>query len=119
MLRNHKSITILFAAIDGYTPDLARTAREIMKPLIEQYNGIWMHEKRGKIYVNFTAPEDAVNASVAIQQALQNESKLSLRIGIHAVDFKSGITTGDAVERGQNRFWGNQGTVRAAGADGA
>ncbi|MFC1539322.1 hypothetical protein ACFL6H_07855, partial [Candidatus Latescibacterota bacterium] len=97
MLRNHKSITKLFAAIAGYTPDLARTAREIMKPLIEQYNGIWMHEKSGKIYVNFTSPEDAVDASVAIQQALKDESKLSLRIGIHAVDFKSGVTAGDTI----------------------
>ncbi|MFC1651251.1 hypothetical protein ACFL2X_06740 [Candidatus Latescibacterota bacterium] len=107
MLKNHKFVTKLFASIDGYATqdkqhaiDLSCTAREIMKPLIEHHNGIWMHEKNGKIYVNFTAPEDAVNASVAIQQALQNDSKLSLRIGIHAVDFKTGITTGDAVASG-------------------
>jgi len=107
MIKKHKFITKLFAAIDGYAEikaqdkqhalDLSRTAREIMKPLIEQHNGIWMHERDGKIYINFTAPEDAVNYSVAVQQALQNESELKLRIGIHTVDFKTGIMTGDVV----------------------
>jgi len=110
MIKKPKFITKLFAAIDGYAEikaqdkqrafELSRTAREIMKPLIEQYNGIWMHERDGKIYIHFTAPEDAVNYSVAVQQALQNKSELSLRIGIHTVDFKTGIVTGDVVASG-------------------
>jgi len=110
MIKKHKFITKLFAAIDGYAEikardkqhalDLSRTAREIMKPLIEQHNGIWMHERDGKIYINFTAPEDAVNYSVAVQQALQNESEPKLHIGIHTVDFKTGIMTGDVVASG-------------------
>jgi len=110
MIKKPKLITKLFAAIDGYSEmkaqdkqhalDLSRTAREIMKPLIEHHNGIWMHERDGKIYIHFTAPEDAVNYSVAVQQALQKESKLKLRIGIHTVDFKSGIMTGDVVASG-------------------
>lgn len=110
MIKKRKFITKLFAVIDGYAEikaqdkqhalDLSRTAREVMKPLIEQHNGIWMHERDGKIYINFTEPEDAVNYSVAVQQALQNESELKLRIGIHTVDFKTGIVTGDVVASG-------------------
>jgi len=110
MIKKLKSVTKLLAVIDGYneikaqnkqkTLEFSHIARKIMKPLIEQHNGIWMHERDGKIYINFTAPEDAVNYSVAVQQALQNESELTLRIGIHTVDFKTGIMTGDVVASG-------------------
>ena len=100
MIKKHKFITKLFASIDGYAEIkaqdkqlalyLSHTARKIMKPLVEYHNGIWMHERDGRIYINFTAPENAVNYSIAIQQALQYELKLKLRIGIHTVDFKRG-----------------------------
>ena len=91
-----KFVTKLFAAIDGYAEikvqseqqalDLLRSAREVVKPIIEQHNGVWMYERDGKLYSNFVKPEHAVNCAVSIQRALQNERELKLCIGIHTGD---------------------------------
>ena len=105
-----KFVTKLFAAIDGYAEikaqseqqalDLSRSAREIVEPIIEHHNGVWMYERDGKLYSNFVKPEHAVNCAVSIQQSLHDESNLKLRIGIHTGDVKSGIGTGDMVASG-------------------
>ncbi len=102
-----KFVTKLFAAIDGYAEikawneqqalTLSHVARDTIKPIIEQHNGVWMHEKNGEIFANFKLPEDAVNCAVAIQQELRDNSDVKLRIGIHTGDIKSGIGTGDIV----------------------
>ena len=105
-----KFVTKLFAAIDGYAEikargkedalKLSRAAREIIKPVIEQYNGEWIYENNGKIYTNFYDPEDAVHCAVKIQQLMQNEESMNLRIGLHTGDISSGIGSGDIVAAG-------------------
>ena len=107
MKQTPKFVTKLFAAIDGYADikaqsdqqalNLSRTARVIIKPVIEHHNGVWMHEKNGEIFANFKLPEDAVNCAVAIQGEMSEHPDVKLRIGIHTGDIKSGIGTGDIV----------------------
>ena len=107
MKQTPKFVTKLFAAIDGYADikakdeqralSLTRSARDIIKPIIEQHNGVWMHEKNGEIFANFKLPEDAVNCAVAIQRKMSDHPDENLRIGIHTGDIKSGIGTGDIV----------------------
>ena len=77
--------------------NLSQVARDIIKPIIEQHNGVWMHEKNGEIFANFKLPEDSVNCAVAIQKEMSDKPDLKLRIGIHTGDIKSGIGTGDIV----------------------
>jgi len=107
MKQKPKFVTKMFAAIDGYADikaenkqqahNLSQSTRTIIKPLIEQHNGVWMHEKNGEIFANFKLPEDAVKCAVALQQEMSGKPDLKLRIGIHTGDIKSGIGTGDIV----------------------
>ena len=60
MKKTSKFVTKFFAAINGYSDlkarseqqalNLSRDARDTIKPVIEQYNGVWMHEKNGEIF---------------------------------------------------------------------
>ncbi len=107
MKQTPKFVTKLFAAIDDYADikaqderqalTLSQTVRDTIKPIIEQHNGVWMHEKNGEIFANFKLPEDAVNCAVAIQREMGGKPVVNLRIGIHTGDIKSGIGTGDIV----------------------
>ena len=110
MKQTPKFVTKLFAAIDGYADikseneqqalDLSQVARDVIKPIIEQHNGVWMHEKNGEIFANFKLPENAVKCAVAIQEEMSEHPDVKLRIGIHTGDIKSGIGTGDIVASG-------------------
>ena len=84
MKKTPKFVTNLFAVIDGYA-DLkaqneqqalaeSRTARDVIKPVIEQHNGVWMHEKNGEIFANFKLPEEAVTCAVVIQKEMSGKS---------------------------------------------
>ena len=107
MKQKPKFVTKLFAAIDGYADikaeneqqalSLSRSARDVIKPMIEHHNGVWMHEKNGEIFANFKLPEEAVTCAVAIQKEMSGKPDMNLRIGIHTGDIKSGIGTGDIV----------------------
>ncbi len=107
MKQTPKFVTKLFAAIDGYADikaeneqqalNLSQVARDTIKPVIEQHNGVWMYEKNGEIYANFKLPEDAVKCAVALQRKMSGHPDVKLRIGIHTGDIKSGIGTGDIV----------------------
>ena len=105
-----KFVTKLFAAIDGYADIkdrneqrahyLSHSTRDVIKPLIERHNGVWMHEKDGKIFTNFKKSDEAVDAAVAVQHAVKNEPELKLRIGIHTGDIKSDTGSGDIIASG-------------------
>ena len=107
MKQKSKFVTKLFATIDGYTGlksrndqqalALSLTARDVIKPLIEQHNGEWIHEKNGEIFANFTLPENAVTCAMVMQREMMEHPGMKLRIGIHTGDLKSGIGTSDII----------------------
>src|SRR5215471_15135023 len=84
---------IMFTDIVGYTAlmgedeqkafELLRKNRQLQKPLIEKYNGIWIKELGDGTLVSFHAVSDAVMCAVEIQNACEGIDDLKLRIGIH------------------------------------
>ena len=100
---------IMFTDIVGYTTLMSiderkslqflQKQREILKPLIKQYNGKWLKEMGDGTISSFHSTLDAVNCAVEIQQALQDDSQFKLRIGIHIGDiiFSKGDVFGDGV----------------------
>ncbi|MFC1528692.1 adenylate/guanylate cyclase domain-containing protein [Candidatus Latescibacterota bacterium] len=98
--------TIMYTVIDGYTTLLAEDkqkarmliekARDIIKPLINQYNGEWHKDTLS----SFSSPVDAVNCALEIQKKLKNDPELNLRIGIHVGDIVFGEADGVKVASG-------------------
>ncbi|MFZ6012188.1 MAG: adenylate/guanylate cyclase domain-containing protein, partial [Bacteroidota bacterium] len=89
-------VAILFADMTGYTALMqenehqARQKRkrlkEVLDPAIEKFNGkILQHYGDGSLSI-FTSAIQAVLCSIEIQQQLQQEPKVDLRIGIHTGD---------------------------------
>lgn len=87
---------ILFADMAGYTAlmqeneQLARVKRkrlkEVLETTISQYNGkILQYYGDGSLSI-FGSAIDCVNSAINIQQQLQQEPKVALRIGIHTGD---------------------------------
>ncbi|MFC1528690.1 tetratricopeptide repeat protein [Candidatus Latescibacterota bacterium] len=101
-----KSSTIMFTVIDRYpalvTEDkqkarrLIEKARDIIKPLIKQYNGEWHKDTLS----SFSSPGDAVNCALEIQKTLKDDAELNLRIGIHVGDMVFGEADGVKVASG-------------------
>jgi TolB-like protein/class 3 adenylate cyclase len=91
---------IMFTDIVGYTALMAESEeqghrvreqhRQILRPLVEQHHGEWVQDIGDESLSSFPSAADAVNCALAIQQALEENSELTVRIGIH---------TGDVVER--------------------
>jgi adenylate cyclase len=87
---------ILFADMTGYTAlmqeneQLARTKRKRLKEVLEstigQYNGkILQYYGDGSLSI-FNSAIDSVGCAINIQQQLQQEPKVELRMGIHTGD---------------------------------
>src|SRR6185295_10361708 len=87
---------ILFADMVGYTSlmqeneQLARLQRkrlkEVLDPTISRFNGkVLQHYGDGSLSI-FNSAIDCVNSAINIQQQLQQEPKVALRIGIHTGD---------------------------------
>src|SRR3954471_2930519 len=87
---------IMFSDMTGYTAlmqqneQLAKHKRRRLKQVLETsvaaYNGkILQHYGDGALSI-FNSAIDGVNCAVEIQQALQQEPKVELRIGIHTGD---------------------------------
>ena len=87
---------ILFADMVGYTAlmqdneQLARLKRkrlkEVLETTISRFNGkIMQYYGDGSLSI-FASAIDCVNSAISIQQQLQQEPKVSLRIGIHIGD---------------------------------
>ncbi len=100
---------IMFTDIVGYTAlmgddeqkafDLLNKNRQLQKPIIEQYGGKWIKELGDGVMASFSTATDAVQCSIAIQQACNSIPDLKLRIGIHLGDvvFENGDVFGDGV----------------------
>src|SRR5690242_16261721 len=87
---------ILFADMTGYTAlmqeneQLARLKRQRLKEVLEntitQFNGkILQYYGDGSLSI-FNSAIDSVHAAIQIQQHLQQNPKVELRIGIHTGD---------------------------------
>ena len=79
MSQSRQLAAIMFTDIVGYTAlmgkdekkafELLRKNREIQKPLIKRYNGIWIKELGDGVLASFHTVTDAVFCAAAIHQA--------------------------------------------------
>ena len=109
MSQSRQLAAIMFTDIVGYTAlmgkdeerafDLLNKNRRIQKPIIEEYNGIWIKELGDGVMASFKTVSDAVNAAIKIQQACNAAKEFQLRIGIHQgeVVIEENDMFGDAV----------------------
>ena len=87
---------IVFTDIVGFTDlsskdeegayNLVKKQREILKPIVEKYEGEWLKEEGDGLLLSFPSSKEAVNCSIQIQAAVKNIDDLNLRIGIHQGD---------------------------------
>src|SRR5687768_9538463 len=109
MQQTRQLAAIMFTDIVGYTMlmgsneqkafELLRKNREIQKPIIEEFGGRWIKELGDGILASFPTVSNAVYAVIKIQEACNQTSDFSLRIGIHQgeVVFENDDIFGDAV----------------------
>ena len=109
MSQSRQLAAIMFTDIVGYTAlmgkdeqrafDLLNKNRQIQKPIIEEFNGIWIKELGDGVMASFKTVSDAVNAAIKIQQACNAAKEFQLRIGIHQgeVVIEENDVFGDAV----------------------
>ena len=104
-----KLAAIVFTDIVGFTElssknepaalALLDSQRNLLKPLVDQYNGEWLKEIGDGLLLSFSTNRDAVDCAIAIQKASESEKDLNLRIGIHQgeVVFQGSDVIGDDV----------------------
>lgn len=83
----------MFTDIVGYTAlmgkdekkafELLRKNRDIQKPFIKRFNGIWIKELGDGVLASFHTVTDAVFCAASIHEACDNVDGLQLRIDIH------------------------------------
>ena len=86
----------LFSDIVGFTNlssnneslaiQLLDKQRSLLKPIVENHSGEWLKEMGDGLLLSFDSSLDAVKCSIKMQQAIQDDSRLNLRIGIHQGD---------------------------------
>ena len=104
-----KLAAIMFTDIVGYTAlsakdenkalELLDTQKQILTPIIEEFNGT-LHNKVGDgLLFTFSTVTDAVRCGIKIQQETKEVEYLNLRIGIHEgeITLKDGEALGDDV----------------------
>ena len=104
-----KLAAIMFTDIVGYTAlsakdenkalELLDTQKQILTPIIEEFNGT-LHNKVGDgLLFTFSTVTDAVRCGIKIQQETKEVEDLNLRIGIHEgeITLKDGDALGDDV----------------------
>ena len=106
MNETNKSATIMYTVIDGHTTLVSENkqkarllldkSRDIIKPLIKEFNGEWHKDTLS----SFTSTVDAVNCALEIQRKLKDDPELNLRIGIHIGDIVFGEADGVKVASG-------------------
>ena len=87
---------IVFTDIVGFTNlsskdeegayNLVKKQREILKPIVMNYEGEWLKEEGDGLLLSFPSSKQAVNCSIQIQEAVKDVEDLNLRIGIHQGD---------------------------------
>jgi class 3 adenylate cyclase len=109
MSQTRQLAAIMFTDIVGYTAlmgnneqkafELLRKNREIQKPVIEEFGGVWIKELGDGVMASFPSVSNAVYAALKIQDACARTNEFSLRIGIHQgeVVFENGDIFGDTV----------------------
>lgn len=104
-----KLAAIMFTDIAGYTAlsaydeekalRLIDKQREVLKPIVQEFNGDWLKEIGDGILISFPSSKLAVNCAIKIQHTTEDIEDLNLRIGIHEGDIleKDGDVYGDDV----------------------
>ena len=87
---------IVFTDIVGFTNlsskdeegtyNLVKKQREILKPIVMNYEGEWLKEEGDGLLLSFPSSKQSVNCSIQIQAAVKDVDDLNLRIGIHQGD---------------------------------
>ena len=103
-MSKRKLAAIMFTDMVGYTSmmekdeprarELIERHRDLMKPLVEKHGGEILQYVGDGTFCTFSSAIEAANSSMEIQQAMQNESEISIRIGIHIGDV---VSEGDEV----------------------
>ncbi|MBC8185740.1 adenylate/guanylate cyclase domain-containing protein, partial [candidate division KSB1 bacterium] len=100
---------IVFTDIAGFTAlsaedeekalSLIDQQRDLLKPIVEQFNGKWLKEMGDGLLLSFISTKQAVNCAIEIQKATKSIEGLNLRIGVHQGDIleKEGDVFGDDV----------------------
>ena len=93
---NRRLAAIVFTDIVGFTNlsskdeegayNLVKKQREILKPIVEQFEGEWLKEEGDGLLLSFPSSKQAVNCSIQIQAAVKDVDDLNLRIGVHQGD---------------------------------
>ena len=88
-----KLAAIVFTDIAGFTKlssederlafSLIEKQREVLKPIVEEFNGEWLKEIGDGLLLTFPTVSGAVECSIKIQQEVNLIPELNLRIGIH------------------------------------
>ena len=104
-----KLAAIVFTDIVGFTKLSAKNEpaalallekqRELLKSIVEKHGGSWLKEIGDGLLLSFNTSRDAVDCSIAIQEATKKVDGLDLRIGIHQgeVVFQGSDVVGDDV----------------------
>ena len=107
--QKRKLAAIVFTDIVGFTKlssenepealQILQTQRELLKPIVKSNNGEWLKEIGDGLLLSFGTIHDAVDCSIAIQNAVKDVENLILRIGIHQgeVVFQGSDVVGDDV----------------------
>ncbi len=100
---------IMFTDIVGYTAlmgkdtnralEIIQQNKQIQKPLVEKYNGVWVKEMGDGTMARFNSALNAVSCAVDIQSASRDDFDADIRIGIHLGDItiESNDVYGDGV----------------------
>ena len=86
MTEQRKLAAIMFTDIVGYTAlmskdeqkahQIIQKSRDLLKSLIEQYNGEWLQAVGDGTLSSFSSVVDAVNCALEIQRSLRDEPEL-------------------------------------------
>lgn len=88
-----KLAAIMFTDIAGYTALAAKDEekavgllakqRQLLRPIVEEFNGSWLKEIGDGLFLMFPTVTSAVECSIRIQDAVKDIEDLNLRIAIH------------------------------------
>ena len=111
-----KLAAIMFTDIAGYTAlaahdeekalELIETQRELLKPIVSEFDGDWLKEIGDGLLLSFPSSKHAVNCAIKIQQTVKEIEDLNLRIGIHQ---------GDILEKGGDIFGDDEDATNSPG----
>ena len=78
--------TSLSAKDEQKAVELIQKQNDIIKPIVDRYNGEWLKEMGDGLLLSFDSSLEAVRCSIEIQETLKKIDELDIRIGIHQGD---------------------------------